>query len=87
MTYVCEFVGGRFSGRNIPLEVAEQMTEKRSEDLSEIRARGGWVHRAELDNKPEFDGYIGPMWDGTRRGGSVAVLRYETQEVYDILSA
>ncbi|MBR4377335.1 MAG: hypothetical protein IKP50_00395 [Bacilli bacterium] len=50
-----------------------------SEDLSELRAQGRCVHRAELDNKPEYEGFIGPMWDGGR-------FRYETQEVYDILS-
>ena len=50
-----------------------------SEDLSELRAQGGCVHRAELDNQPEFDGFLGPMWDG-------GMLRYETAEVYDMLS-
>lgn len=50
-----------------------------SEDLSELRAKGACVHRAELDNQPTYKGWLGPMWDG---GG----YRYETQEVYDILS-
>ena len=50
-----------------------------TEDLSEVRARGGCVHRAELDNQPEYKGFLGPMWDDGR-------LRYETQEVYDVLS-
>lgn len=86
VTYICEFVGGRFNGKRIPLEVAEQMTDRRSEDLSEVRAFGGLVYRAELDNKPEFEGYCGPMWDGTRNGGSVAVLRYESWDVYNMIS-
>lgn len=84
MKMICQFVGGRMNGMTIPLELAEQMTDKRSEDLSEARARGAWVHREELDNKPKFDGYLGPMWNGTR--GECGVLRYETQEVYDMLS-
>lgn len=50
-----------------------------SEDLSEERAKGYCVHRAELDNQPEFEGFLGPMWDG-------GMLRYETPEIYDILS-
>lgn len=84
MKFVCDFVGGALNG-TISLEEAEKMTSKRSEDLSEIRARGGLVHREELDNKPVFDGYAGPMWDGVRKG-NVAVLRYETWDVYDMMS-
>lgn len=82
--FTCEFIGGPLAG-TMPLERAEAMTDRRSADLSEIRKRGGLVHREELDNKPEFDGYCGPMWDGMRGPGR-AVLRYETWEVYDMLS-
>lgn len=85
MKLYCEFVGGEYNGVVIPLEDAEAMTPNRSEDLSEIRKKGGLVHRAELDNKPVFDGYCGPMWDGTR-GENTGILRYETWEVYDMLS-
>lgn len=49
------------------------------DDFSELRARGHCVHRAELDNKPRYEGFVGPMWDG-------GDFRYETQEVYDLLS-
>lgn len=84
MTYICEFVGGRLSGAQLPLWIAEQMTDKRSADLSDVRKAGGFVHREELDNKPEFDGYCGPMWDGMR-GKDVAVLRYETWDVYNTM--
>lgn len=84
MKYICKFYGGRFHGVTMSPEMAESMTEARSEDLSYLRHMGVCVHRAELDNKPEFPGYIGPMWDGTENG--VAVLRYETQEIYDALS-
>ena len=48
-------------------------------DLSLSRAQGHCVHRAELDNKPKYKGFLGPMWDGGN-------FRYETQEVYDLLS-
>lgn len=50
-----------------------------TEDLSEVRARGACVHRAELDNQPEYKGWLGPMWDGGR-------IRYENQKAYDIFS-
>lgn len=48
-------------------------------DLSLLRAQGLCVHRAELDNKPKYKGFLGPMWDG-------GDFRYETQEIYDLLS-
>lgn len=48
-----------------------------TDDLSELRKQGRCVHRAELDNQPTFEGFLGPMWDG-------GMLRYETQEVYDM---
>lgn len=88
MKLYCEFVGGPRNGQRIPVEEAAKLTARRSEDLSALRARGALVHRAELDNQPEFDGYCGPMWDGERRwnGERCAVLRYETWEVYDMLS-
>jgi hypothetical protein len=83
MTYICEFVGGPLNGQML-LRDAEKLTDKRSADLSEVRKAGGFVCREELDNKPEFDGYCGPMWDGTR-GKDVAVLRYETWDVYNTM--
>ena len=48
-------------------------------DLSELRELGRCVHRAELDNRPKYKGFLGPMWDG-------GDFRYETQEIYDLLS-
>lgn len=48
-------------------------------DLTKLRKRGACVHRAELDNKPHYTGFFGPMWDG-------GDFRYETQEIYDMLS-
>ena len=50
-----------------------------TEDLSEVRAKGACVHCKELDNQPEYKGWIGPMLNGNK-------FRYETQEVYDMLS-
>lgn len=50
-----------------------------TEDQSEIRAKGGFTCNAILDNRPMYEGFIGPMLDGID-------FRYETQEVYDMLS-
>ena len=112
MKLVCEFVGGIYSRTPMTLEIAEKICTGRSRDWSEERSQGALVPRAELDNKPTFDGYLGPMWDGLRyevdgktyyahdlnynpelRARVEAeniepfgVLRYETQQVYDLLS-
>ena len=42
--------------------------------------------RAELQGAPKLKNFCGPMYDGEDDQGR-AVIRYETQEVYDILSA
>jgi hypothetical protein len=42
--------------------------------------------RAELQGAPNLKNFCGPMYDGEDDQGR-AVIRYETQEVYDILSA
>ena len=50
-----------------------------TEDQSEIRAKGGFTCNEILDNKPIFEGLIGPMLDGDK-------FRYEIPEIYDMLS-
>lgn len=42
--------------------------------------------RAELQGAPKLKNFCGPMYDGEDSQGR-AVIRYETQEVYDLLSA
>jgi len=74
-----EFVGGKYNGWTPRVEDVWKVADGVTEDLSEIRKRGGCVHRAELDNQPTVSGYCGPMWDGNH-------LRYETWEVYEMLS-
>lgn len=74
------FAGGKYNG--MTMDMAQLMAVsngKRRPDYSADRARGGCVPRAELDNAPLVDGYLSPMWDG-------GMLRYETYEVYDMLS-
>ena len=41
--------------------------------------------RAELQGAPKIKNFCGPMYDGDDEQGR-AVIRYESQEVYDILS-
>ena len=74
------FVGGRYHGLVVDEEQLKEMGNGEfTEDLSELRAKGCCVHRAELDNQPLVDGYLSPMLDGGK-------LRYETQQVYDMFA-
>ena len=69
-----EFVGGRFDRQNVSLSELEGMGNgRRTQDMSNYRAEGRCVGRAELDNQPIVVGYVGPMWDG---------LRYEVDGKY-----
>ena len=79
--FVCRFVGGPMTGL-MDYNEALAHSSGRSEDLTEWRNHGALVRRPELDNQPTFDGYLGPMWDGTMQIGDTAfgILRYETQE-------
>lgn len=43
------------------------------------RLQTGHLYSA-LDNAPIYEGFLSPMYDG-------GMLRYETQEVYDVLSS
>lgn len=42
--------------------------------------------RAELQGAPKLKNFCGPMYDGTDEAGN-SVIRYESREVYEILSA
>ena len=77
--------GGKLTCERVNIKHVVKLAKKlgikvgKTEDESESRAKGLCVRMAELDNQQTFDGYCGPMWD---RG----CLRYETWEIYDILS-
>lgn len=84
--FLYELVGGEYAGtytgdeaRKLPI-----LEPELSPDGSDIRANGGLTHRKELDKQLQFKGYLGPMWNGTKDGK--AIIRYETQEVYNMLS-
>ena len=81
MCTMVHFVGGIHNGKTLTEAQVEKdlCNGKHSADLSEIRNNGGLCHHAVLDNCPMVDGYLSPMWDG-------CMLRYETPEVYELLS-
>ena len=76
---IAVFVGGKYNGQEMPVEKVWDFAVGVTENLSKVRAKGGLVHRSELDDQPIVNGYCGPMWDGGK-------LRYETWDVYDMLS-
>lgn len=75
------FVGGRLDGLSMDIQevVKNYGNGLFTPDMSEVRAHGGFCHSPLLDNQPLVDGYLSPMLDG-------GTIRYETQEVYDLLS-
>lgn len=88
--YLYHFVGGAYNGkmwRYAALEARNLITGY-APDLSDLRATGALCKRAELDNQPIIVGYYGPMYDGTKEldGVTYHVIRYETAEVYEMLS-
>lgn len=89
MKFAYQFVGGPLNNVTFtnPND-AWAFSEGKTEDLTAMRNAGMLVHRVELDNQPKFHGYLGPMWNGTHeiKGAEYAILRYETQEVYNALS-
>ena len=76
---LAQFVGGRLNGQvmDVAFVIANHCNGNYTEDLSAVRARGGFCCNPILDNQPMVDGYLSPMLDG-------GMLRYETQEVYDM---
>ena len=79
---MCDFVGGALNGMQIELSEAMKVLkiEGFTEDESEYRKQGACVHMEFLDKKPIFAGYLSPCYGGENR------LRYETYEVYEMLS-
>ena len=76
------FVGGRLNGLVTTTEeiFLTHWNGKFTPNNAEKRARGILCARAELDNQPKVNGYVGPMWNGDH-------LRYESTEAYAHFSA
>lgn len=82
--FMYEFVGGKYNGQTMTKAEVETLSRGLTEDLTHIRQKGGTCQRKELDNQPLVDGYLSPMFSHIDYG--LVYLRYETQEVYNILS-
>ena len=82
--FMYEFVGGKYNGQTMTKAEVETLSHGLTEDLTHIRQKGGTCQRKELDNQPLVDGYLSPMFSHIDYG--LVYLRYETQEVYNILS-
>ena len=74
------FVGGRYHGfYKTHKELKAIGNGKFSLRWSALSQHNPRTVNLNLEDQPLVDGYLGPMWDG-------GYLRYETQEVYDVLS-
>lgn len=82
--FMYQFFGGKYNGQTMTKEEIESISSGTTEDLTHIRQQGGTCHRKELDNQPLVNGYLSPMFSHIDYG--LIYLRYETQEVYDMLS-
>lgn len=79
--------------RVITINDARRMTSAEFQTADELKAAfesSGEFHsvscRAEIQGAPRLKGFCGPMYDGTDEAGN-SVIRYESREVYEILSA
>lgn len=82
--YLYEFYGGELSGKVLSAEQINKISKLKTENFEKERAQGILVHRKELDDQPIIENYLGPMFDRIDYGK--VYLRYETQEIYDMLS-
>ena len=82
--FMYEFIGGKYNGQTMTREEIENISSGTTEDLTHIRQQGAICNREELDNQPLVNGYLSPMFSHIDYG--LIYLRYETQEVYNVLS-
>ena len=82
--YLYEFVGGRLNGKILAREEMDKIAIGITENMEKQREKGATTHRKELDNQPIVKEYLGPMFEKIDYGK--IYLRYETQEVYNMIS-
>lgn len=82
--YLYTFHGGRLHGKVLTRGQMNRISNEKTLNFRREREMGLLVHREELDDQPKVIDYLGPMYNGFTYG--VIYLRYETQEVYDMLS-
>jgi hypothetical protein len=73
MMLVCQFWGGMHNGKELALPDAEILAD----GVSYV----GRLAREELQGKPAFNGYLGPMWDGERYFGIDGKWHYMFERV------
>lgn len=83
--YLYAFYGKKLNGKVLTREQIDKISTGLTKDYSKERAKGSSVHIKELDNQPIVDEYLGPIFEKIDYGK--IYLRYETQEIYDMLSA
>lgn len=86
--YLAYFSGGEYGGETISMKQLLKLrwNGEATEDLSDVRRHGGFTRREELDKLPLINGYLSPMWEKMLPNGKI-VVRYETQEMYDLLTS
>ncbi len=85
LEYLYSFYGGKQNGKVFKLEDVRKISNKNTKNLQKERANGLTVHRAEIDEQPIVEGYLGPMFEKIDYGK--IYLRYETPEIYNMLSS
>lgn len=74
------FYGGRFDGVRVSHDELMKMgSGKFTLRFSALSVHNPLTINLKLEDQPIVEGYLSPMWDGDK-------LRYETQEVYNMLS-
>lgn len=83
--YLYVFYGGELNRKVFTKEGISKISIVITPNMSDERNKGFTVHRKELDEQPKVEGYLGPMFEEIDYGK--IYLRYETQEIYNMLSA
>lgn len=82
--YLYAFYGNLLNGSILTEEQIYLITNGYTRSYEKERKSGALVPRKELDNQPKVEGYLGPMFEKIDYGK--VFLRYETQEIYNMLS-
>ena len=82
--YIYKFFGGKLNKSILTREQIDKISDGLTTDYNNERKIRITAHRKELDNQPTVKEYLGPIYENI--GYGKIYLRYETQEIYDMLS-
>lgn len=82
--YLYVFYGGNLNRKILTRKQVDKISTEVTQNFEKERKKGLLVHGKELDDQPIIENYLGPMFDYIDYGR--IYLRYETQDVYDMLS-